>query len=86
MRFREIITIYCENHTKDINVLCGQNADCNLCIQLPLRSSVSTVTRLNWRTGTPGRGKRYSLLTASKMALDTPSLLSNWYRWIFPRG
>jgi hypothetical protein len=27
MIFREIIAFYFENHTKPINILCGQNAD-----------------------------------------------------------
>jgi hypothetical protein len=27
MLFREAIPIYCENHTKHINTLCGQNAE-----------------------------------------------------------
>jgi hypothetical protein len=27
MLFREIISVYCENHTEDINTLCGQNAE-----------------------------------------------------------
>jgi hypothetical protein len=26
--FKEVIAVYSENHTKPINVLCGQNADC----------------------------------------------------------
>jgi hypothetical protein len=26
MLFREIIAVYCENHTEHINTLCGQNA------------------------------------------------------------
>jgi hypothetical protein len=26
MLFKEIITVYSENHTKHINTLCGQNA------------------------------------------------------------
>jgi hypothetical protein len=28
MLFREIIAVYCENHTEHINTLCGQNAVC----------------------------------------------------------
>jgi hypothetical protein len=27
MMFREIITVYSDNHTKNINSLCGQNAE-----------------------------------------------------------
>jgi hypothetical protein len=27
MLFREIIAVYCENHTEHINTLCGQNAE-----------------------------------------------------------
>jgi hypothetical protein len=27
MLFREIIAVYCENHMKHINTLCGQNAE-----------------------------------------------------------
>jgi hypothetical protein len=27
MLFREIIAVYCENHKKHINALCGQNAE-----------------------------------------------------------
>jgi hypothetical protein len=27
MLFRETNTVYCENHTKHINTLCGQNVD-----------------------------------------------------------
>jgi hypothetical protein len=27
MLFREIIYIYCDNHTKHINTLCGKNAE-----------------------------------------------------------
>jgi hypothetical protein len=31
MLFRELIAVYCENHTEHINTLCGQNAEfCNL--------------------------------------------------------
>jgi hypothetical protein len=26
MLFREIVTVYCENHTEHTNTLCGQNA------------------------------------------------------------
>jgi hypothetical protein len=26
MLFREIIAVYCENHTEHVNTLCGQNA------------------------------------------------------------
>jgi hypothetical protein len=31
MLFREIITVYCENHTEHTNTLCGKNADFFLC-------------------------------------------------------
>jgi hypothetical protein len=27
MMFREIFSVYCENHTKQINALCGQNTE-----------------------------------------------------------
>jgi hypothetical protein len=27
MLFREIIAVYCENHTEHLNTLCGQNAE-----------------------------------------------------------
>jgi hypothetical protein len=27
MLFREIVAVYCENHTEHINTLCGQNAE-----------------------------------------------------------
>jgi hypothetical protein len=27
MLFREIIAVYCENHTEHTNALCGQNAE-----------------------------------------------------------
>jgi F0F1-type ATP synthase delta subunit len=27
MLFREIIAVYCENHTEHINTLCGQNGE-----------------------------------------------------------
>jgi hypothetical protein len=27
MLFKEIIAVYCENHTEHTNTLCGQNAD-----------------------------------------------------------
>jgi hypothetical protein len=27
MPFREIIAVYCENHTEHVNTLCGQNAE-----------------------------------------------------------
>jgi hypothetical protein len=27
MLFREIIAVYCENHTEHINTLCGQNVE-----------------------------------------------------------
>jgi hypothetical protein len=29
MLFREIIAVYCENHTEHTNTLCGQNAEFN---------------------------------------------------------
>jgi hypothetical protein len=29
MLFREIIAVYCENHTEHVNTLCGQNVKAN---------------------------------------------------------
>jgi flagellar basal body-associated protein FliL len=31
MMFREIIAVYCENHTEHTNTLCGQNAEFSSC-------------------------------------------------------
>jgi hypothetical protein len=28
MLFREIIAVYCENHTEHVSTLCGQHIDC----------------------------------------------------------
>jgi hypothetical protein len=39
MLFREIIAVYCENHTEHINTLCGQNA-----VILMLKQVVHMVT------------------------------------------
>jgi hypothetical protein len=40
MLFREIIAVYCENHTEHINTLCGQNAK----YFITLKQVVRTVT------------------------------------------
>jgi hypothetical protein len=39
MLFKEIIAVYCENHTEHINTLCGQNAS-----YLTLKQVVHVVT------------------------------------------
>jgi hypothetical protein len=37
MLFREIIAVYCENHTEHVNTLCGQNEEI-LMLQLVIRT------------------------------------------------
>jgi hypothetical protein len=32
MLFREMIAVYCENHTEHTNTLCGQNAEFSSCL------------------------------------------------------
>jgi hypothetical protein len=45
MLFREIITVYCEDHTEHINTLCGRNAVFqNVQASVRSRDSVVSIT------------------------------------------